>query len=92
MQLHTADPAALASGFEPLVAEVEDLTLGAGELVGGCDEVNRAVRTAVVVVLDERGQQGNGFVEGARCMRSDRGDLEGLALAFDFAVRLRVIG
>src|SRR5678815_1120164 len=90
-ELGTATGADFARGFELAIARGTDLVAATGEEVGRGDVADRAVQADRVVVLDELGDECARLVEGARGTRSDRVGLDGLVVALQLPVRLRVV-
>src|SRR5947209_1580211 len=81
-----------ASGFEFLVAGLEDGVLGPGQAIGWGDVAERAVEAGGIIMIDELADDALGVFEGERGFGPDRLLLERAMEALQFAVALRVMG
>lgn len=83
---------AFASLGELAVASVEDVLVASFEFVFGRDVADGGVQADVVVMVGVFADEPPGVVEGERDFDADAFALECLVPAFDFTIRLRIVG
>ena len=79
-------------GLEFTVTVIVDLVLAARHTVARGEVADGAVQTGVVVVVHEAGDGVAGLLKGGRLGDADGAALDGLVVALDFTVGLRIVG